>query len=233
MCRPTAGRRVVAVLLLSLVAVAGCLGRDRAGAGRDGDLPPAAELLSAAAAELREVQNARFDITTSGAGEMLGVTGADGVVTRSGEARGRAWLSRDGGPAEAEFVVKADTVYVRSGSGGWREIPLSTAAAIYDPTALLDPDRGVARVLATARDARTEARESLDGAPAYRVRATFDTRSLHTLVPGLNEKITGTLWIDADRRLPRRIELPVRNGTGTITVGFPGFDEPVTIDAPR
>lgn len=217
---------LVAVLLLTM----GCPRREAARESGE-SLPAAADLLSAAAAELRAVQTVRFDISTSGAGEMLGITGAHGVVTRSGEAEGRARLARDVDSPEAEFVAVGDTAYVRVGGGDWRQVPLTTAAAVYDPTALLDPERGLAHLFATAHDARTEAYDPARA--AYRVRATFDTRALTTLVPGINEKITGTMWIGDDRRLPQRIELPVRNQTGTITVDFVQFDEPVVIEPPR
>ncbi|SDZ33482.1 lipoprotein LprG [Micromonospora pattaloongensis] len=223
----------LAAVLVTLTALAGCTrgdrGDDRAATG---DLPPAAELLSGCATELRSVGTARFEITTSGAGEMLGIAGAKGVITRAGDAEGTAQLAQGGNPVELNFVVKGDQLYVKGLTGGWQKLPLAAAASVYDPSALLDPDRGVAHVVATARDGRTEARESVDGVDTYRIRATFDTKALTTLVPGLNEQITGTLWVGADRRLLHRIELPVRNRTGTITVNLTGYDEPVTINAP-
>jgi lipoprotein LprG len=228
---------LVAVLLtLSLTALAGCTRGDRPGGGpagqNPGNLPAAADLLAASATEMRAVQTARFDIATNGAGEMLGITGAKGVITRAGDAEGSAQLAQGGNPVELTFVVKGDTLYVKGLTGGWQQVPLSAAATIYDPSALLNPDRGVAHVIATAQDGRTEARESVDGVQTYKVKATFDTKALTTLVPGLNEKITGHLWIGVDRPLLHRIELPVRNRTGTITVALSGFDEPVAISAP-
>ncbi|MEV1290177.1 LppX_LprAFG lipoprotein [Micromonospora sp. NPDC049679] len=227
---------LTAVLLtLSLTALTGCTRGDRPGAGagqNQGGLPPAADLLSASATEMRSVQIARFEIATSGAGEMLGITGAKGVITRAGDAEGTAQLAQGGNPVELTFVVKGDTLYVKGLTGGWQKVPLAAAATVYDPSALLSPDRGVAHVIATAQDGRTEAREPVDGVETYKVKATFDTKALTTLVPGLNEKITGSLWIGVERPLLHRIELPVRNRTGTITVSFSGFGEPATISAP-
>ena len=187
MRRATVARRAVAsaaALLLILVVTAACSRRGPQGEGAT--LPPATELLSAAAAELRSVQTVRFEIDTTGSGDMLGITGADGVVTRDGEAEGARGSPGDGDAAEAAFVVKGDTAYVRAGAGDRRQVPLAMAAAVYDPTALLDPERGLAHLLATTSDARTEARDP--GMSAYRVRATFDTRALNTLVPGANEE---------------------------------------------
>jgi lipoprotein LprG len=52
-------------------------------------------------------------------------------------------------------------------------LPLTLAANIYDPTALLRPDRGIPALLHTATNGVTEAEENVNGAPAYRVHATL------------------------------------------------------------
>ena len=81
MRRATVARRAVAsaaALLLILVVTAACSRRGPQGEGGE-SLPPATELLSAAAAELRSVQTVRFKIDTTGSGDMLGITGANRV----------------------------------------------------------------------------------------------------------------------------------------------------------
>ena len=106
-------------------------------------------------------------------------------------------------------MVKGDTAYVRAGAGDWRQVPLAMAAAVYDPTALLDPERGLAH--AARHHVRRPDRGADPGMSAYRVRATFDTRALNTLVPGANEKITGTIWVGRSGRC--RSGLSCRSGT--------------------
>lgn len=222
-------------LILLLAVSVGCTDRsadEPAGAGKDStSLPDAAELLRAAATELATVKTARFVIATEGAAETLGISAAEGVITATGEAQGTARIEQGGVPLELSFVVKGDTLYVDGLTGGWQKLPLSTAAAIYDPTALLSPERGVANLVGKATGT-TKGRQALDGADTYRIDGTLPGSALGNLVPGVSEDATGTLWIGVDRRVLHRAQFPVPGQTGTVTVTFSEYDAPVTIRVP-
>lgn len=226
---------LASALSLLLAVSVGCTDRgadDPAGASDSSpSLPEAAELLRTAATELATVKTARFAISTEGAAETLGISAAEGVITVAGEAEGSARIEQGGRPIEVRFVVKGDTLHVNGLTGGWQEFPLATAAAIYDPTAILSPDRGVANLVGTASGG-TEARETVHGVPTYRITGTLPGAALGTLVPGIGEDVTGTLWIGAERRLLHRAQFPVPGQTGTVTVTFSEYDEPVTIRVP-
>ncbi|MBE1488846.1 LppX_LprAFG lipoprotein [Plantactinospora soyae] len=224
------------VLSLLLAVTVGCTDRgadgDPAdGAGNSTSLPEAAGLLRSAATELATVKTARFAIATEGAAESLGISAAEGVITATGEAQGSARIEQSGLPLELQFVVKGDTLHVNGLTGGWQKLPLSTAAAIYDPTALLSPDRGVANLVSKS-SGTTEGRETVDGVPTYRIKGTLPGSALGTLVPGVSEDVTGTLWIGVDRPLLHRAQFPVPGQTGTVTVTFSEYDVPVTIRVP-
>jgi lipoprotein LprG len=180
------------------------------------------------------VKTARFVITTEGTVDRLGLKGADAVVTRDGDAKGTATLDQSGAASELTFVVVGDTLHIKGPTGGWQQVPLSMAASVYDPSAILDPDRGVAKVLATASGASTQGTETVDGAPAIKVKATLDSKALAAIVPGIDQNVAGTLWIGADRPLLRRASftVPGDGGGGTVTVTLSEFDAPVTISAP-
>jgi lipoprotein LprG len=232
MRRPLA---LAGVLSLLLAVSVGCTDRgadDPAGGSENSaPLPEAAELLRSAATELATVKTARFAITTEGAAETLGISAAEGVITSAGEAQGSAKIEQAGLPLELQFVVKGETLHVNGLTGGWQQLPLATAAAIYDPTALLSPDRGVANLVSKATGT-TEARETVDGVQTYRIRGTLSGAALGNLVPGVGEDVTGTLWIGADRRLLHRAQFPVPGQSGTVTVTFSEYDKPVTIRVP-
>ncbi|MBF9129073.1 LppX_LprAFG lipoprotein [Plantactinospora sp. S1510] len=224
------------VLSLLLAVSVGCTDRGAdgdpaGGAGSSTPLPEAAGLLRSAATELATVKTARFAITTQGAAESLGISGAEGVITATGEAQGSARIEQGGLPLELQFVVKDGTLHVNGLTGGWQKLPLSTAATIYDPTALLSPDRGIANLVSKSSGA-TEARETLDGVETYRIKGTLPGSALGSLVPGVSEDVTGTLWIGADRPLLHRALFPVPGQTGTVTVTFSEYDVPVTIRVP-
>jgi lipoprotein LprG len=222
---------LVPTVALGLITLAGCTGDKSEPAA---DLPAGDGLVSSAAAEMRAVKTARFVISTEGTVDRLGVTGADAVVTSEGDAEGTATLDQGGSSSELTFVVVGDTLHMKGPTGGWQQVPLALAATVYDPSQILDADRGVANVLATATEAQTEASETVDGARTYRVAATLDAKALATIVPGITENVAGTLWIGADRPLLHRasFRVPGDGGGGTATVTLSEFDAQVTISAP-
>jgi lipoprotein LprG len=231
-------RVLVVALAMTLAVLTSCTGsgdkptpQTQASAG---DLPAGDTLVKAAATEMRGVRTAEFEITSEGTVDRLGVRGASGVVTSDGDTRGTAQVNQAGNIVELAFVVKGDTLYVRGATGGWQQVPLAAASSVYDPSRILDPDRGVANVLGNATEARTEAREAVDGTPAYRVVATLKGKDLATIVAGMSEDVTGTLWIGVDRKVLHRASfvVPGAGGGGTVTVTFRKFDAPVTVSAP-
>ena len=73
-------------------------------------------------------------------------------------------------------------------------MPLSSATSIYDPSAILDPNRGIPKVITTAQNAKTEARvdRRQDGIPG--VGDSGSDREQPD--PGLTGPVTGSIWID-------------------------------------
>lgn len=226
---PRPVRRTIAALLLVLSAAVGC-GR---GGGGDGDLPAAEELLAAAADEMAGVQSTRVVVETDADLSGLSVRRVEGVLTRSGEAEGTAQIEQLGALMEVSFVLVGDTFHYKL-IGGWQQLPLSQAATLYDPSAILDAERGVPHLLRTATDGEVEARETVSGVDTYRVSATLSSGALGALLPGVGESVPGTLWIGVDRPLLHRAEVTLTGaaGAGTATVTLADFDAPVEISAP-
>lgn len=221
---------VVTVLLAGLTA---CTGGDDKSAS---DLPAGDELIRSAAEAMRSVQTAHFDITASGIVAGVPLRRASGTITAAGDAEGSAQIDQSGPLAELSFVVKGQTLYVKAVTGGWQKVPLALASSVYDPSKILSPDQGVANVLATASGAKTEARESVGGTDAYRVKATFNGEALSRLVPGVTADVPGQVWIGADRRVLHqgKFSVPAQGGgdPATVTVTFSDYDAPVTINEP-
>ncbi len=139
-------------------------------------------------------------------------------------------MEQEGKLVEQDFVITGGTLYLRDPAGKYQKLPSSLGGVAYDPATILNPDRGVAAVLASAKDATTEAREQLAGVDSYRVKATFPRESLSTLVPGVTEDTTGTVWIATQGS--RLAEAQFRMGEGLISVQFSDYDAPVTINTP-
>jgi lipoprotein LprG len=222
---------LAAVLATVLATSAACSGDDSADTPSGPALPDGTTLLTESAAEMRKVTSATFDISTEGEIASLPLKSARGGITSTGDATGSANLDQAGVPLELTFVIKDDTLYINGLTGGWQKLPLAAAAAVYDPSAILDPDRGVANVLSKATGT-TEARESVDGVDAYRVKAKLDGAAVAALVPGVTADVDGTVWVGVDRKLAHRITFTPPGQTGTVTIAFADFDEPVAVEPP-
>lgn len=216
-----------AVSCLAVVAVlaAGCTGERG-----DEEAPPDAEaLLASAADEMAQVDTVRLHIGADTALADLPVREADAVVTRAGDAQGSAQIEQFGQVLELEFVLAGDTFYYQL-IGPWLELPREKAAEYYDPTAILDPERGVAHLLRNADQAEVRGTGDAGGVDAYEVGASFAAADLAALLPGVPEQVDGTLWIGQERPLLHRAEFSLPGGT--VTVELSDFDAPVEIRAP-
>jgi len=198
-------------------------------------LPAGPQLVSEAAAAMRAVNSAHVTIDTEGQVGSLPLKSAEGDLTRSGDAKGTIKLVALSALLEVEFVVVGPDYYIKGLSGGWQKQTAADVATFYDPSAILDPDRGVAKILSTATNATTEATETVNGVDTYRVAVTFDSSAVATVVPGVPVGITGLLWLDqASKRLVKAVlTVPAATGEpGKVTIGLSNYDVPVTISAP-
>jgi lipoprotein LprG len=225
-----------AVLMVALVAgLSACTPEKSTPAGES--LPPAEQLLAGAATEMGQVKTARFVLESDHSSSSVPVRRADGHLTREGNAQGTVQLDQSGALIELTFVVVDKTVYIKGATGGYQKIPLALASSVYDPSAILDPQRGAAKVMSTVKQVRTEAREKVGDTDAYRIAVTFDPTTIGAIVPGAGEGVTGQVWIGADRKLllKAKVVIPGQQGAPatTVTVTFSEYDQPVTISAPQ
>lgn len=237
-----ASRPVVLVVLAALLA--GCTGTpDRSptpdGRAPDAALPSAAELLDRSAEAMRAVSTVHLDLDLDVDASLpsIPVRSASVSVTADGAATGSATVVQDGAPVERAFVVTGGGIYVADPAGGFSgPVPLQVAGEAYDPTTLLDPDRGFARILDTATPGATQAREPVDGTDTYRVPATFPAEAAAVVVPGSDAPVDGVVWIDTSTFRLVRIALAVPGGTsgGTapVTLLLGAYDVPVVVEPP-
>ncbi|MEV6107807.1 LppX_LprAFG lipoprotein [Streptomyces sp. NPDC051940] len=227
-------RALAAVMAVLALPLAGC-SSGGSGSKEATNLPAAAQLLSSGATAMTAVQSMRFSINTSGQITGLAVRKATGQLTRAGNAQGTASVSQSGALVEIDFVIVGSTAYVKGATGGYSKVPLQVATAVYNPEAILDPDKGVVKLLQTATGARTVDRETLDGQSVYHIKALLAQPVLATLVPGASENEQGDLWLTVSSSQLVRVAFPVRTaagGSGSVTASFSDFDAPVTITAP-
>src|SRR3954452_24043468 len=160
--------RPVLALLAALVAVTSCTNSADKKDGSTGSLPDAGTLLKDSATAMRDIKTAKFLITADGAISGLSLRRAEGTLTREGDAQGTAQIEQLGTAVDLTFVIVGDKIYIKGPTGGYQTLPLSLAATVYDPSAILNPDKGVAKLLSTATDAKTEASETVEGTDTWR-----------------------------------------------------------------
>jgi lipoprotein LprG len=215
---------LVAALVIALVT--SCSG----GGAQKTTLPDGAQLLNDSSTAMRTVTTIHFTIRAQGNVPHVPLRYADGRLTRQGSAQGTAKVDRGGQLVQEEFLIIGDMLYLRGPSGGFQVLPSSVAGTVYDPSVILNPDRGIAAVIDSGKDASTEARELLARVDTYRLRATFPRQSLGTLVPGLSKDTAGQVWIAVQGSRLVKAQFPV--GDGLISIHFADYDAPVVINGP-
>lgn len=214
-----------AALLLSLIItlVTAC-------GGPSETLPQGATVLADAATAMKTVNTTRFALQVEGETPGVQLRSADGQLTREGSAKGTARVDEGRQLLELGFVIIGQDLYLTPPTGGVQKLPLSFAGAVYDPSIILNPDKGIAAALASGQDANTEKREQVEGVDTYRVQVRFPAQPLGTLVPGLAQDKTSDIWIAVQGS--RLIKATFPTTTGKITATFTQYDAPAQITPP-
>jgi lipoprotein LprG len=214
--------RAIGQSMLAVVVVTGCSGGE--------SLPDGKQVFQQAAAAMREVRSAGFAIRSEG-NPPISVKSADGKLLRSGDAQGTLRLDQSGQSVEMAFTLVGNTVYFKGATGGYQKLPRATVLAVYDPSAILDPQRGVVKLLETATEPKTEKREKVAGQDAFRVKAKLSKSVVPTLVPGVATDVDGQVWVAAGDHKVLKVRLPVQKGAVTVT--FSDFNQNFVITAPK
>src|SRR4029079_12447307 len=183
-------------------------------------LPDGATLVSESANAMKSVQSAHMVIDVDGSIGSLPIKKAEGDLKRDGDAKGNIQLLQFNQLIQLDFVVVGDDVYLKFVTGGWQKSSGGSSSFPYDPSAILDPDRGVAKLLSTATNAKTEGSETIDGHATYRVAVTFDNTAASVLVPGVPPGVTGKVWLDKQSKhlLKAVVNAPAQGSTPAATM---------------
>lgn len=223
--------RIPTVVLACALALTGCSG----GSGGDsqGSLPQGPQTLQQASNSMRDLKSVAFTISTEGDPVSFPVKSGEVRLLRNGDAEGRLHV-QVGMSMETEFVLLGDVLYYKGLTGGYEKASKEQLRSLYDPSAVLDPERGIAKLLTAARGVQPEAREKVGGKDAYRVKVTLPKQEIEGLIPGVDEDLQGQVWISADdhRLLKVRGELPPSGGKGAVVITFTEFNADYRFKAP-
>ncbi len=154
------------------------------GAGQT-NLPQGATLLAESAQAMRGVTTTHFRFDVQGDAPGVQLRSAEGQLKQDGSAQGTGRVDEGRQTLEMPFVLIGDTLCLRPPTGPPQKLPASMLKTYFDPGSILNPDRGIAAVLASGQSATTEAREQVYGVDTYRVQSKFPAQPLGALAPGL------------------------------------------------
>jgi lipoprotein LprG len=230
------GLAVLAGATLAISVLAGCTHKKVTGSTDTGPLPAASDLMSQSESVMSNLSTVHFVIDVKGTLPGVPLQSASGDLTKAGNAKGTAKIVELGSSIQADFVILGQDFYLNAGTGGYQKLPLATAASVFDPSAILDPNRGIVKLMTAATNTKTEAKEQVNGKDAYRVSLTADPASVNGLIPGAGAGTTGKIWIDATTHEVVKGVFNVPGSGGgkgaTVTFTMSNFNAPVTISAP-
>ncbi|WP_340538803.1 LppX_LprAFG lipoprotein [Nocardioides sp. GXZ039] len=144
-------RLATAALALALAgSLAACGGDDKGSGDGDAGVDPQ-EALAAAKTRLDETSGVRLSLTTDGEPDADYLSSAEGVIIADPPAfQGTAAGKFQGIPASDVDVVSVDDITYLALFGSFSEFELPKC--VPDPATLLDPDTGIASLLALAED---------------------------------------------------------------------------------
>jgi len=221
---------VLAALAVATGLVAGC---SSGGSSSNASLPDAPGLLQQASANTKTVTSAHLEIVVDKV-EGLPVKTLSGDLTNvpAVAVQGNAKITMSGSDLDVGLVVIDGTLYASLTPNSW--LDMGPAADIYDPSAILNPNTGLANVLANFSDAKSESTETINGVETVKVSGTVSQEAVDKLLPQLKitKAVPGTAWIekDGDHRLVQAQIQP--NDGGSIQITLSDWNKPVTVTKP-
>ncbi|MEV4257289.1 LppX_LprAFG lipoprotein [Spirillospora sp. NPDC049652] len=222
-------RRFV-VVVFALLVVGGCKGGG--GSKEETARFDAGQVVRQSSDAMGKVTSVAVTLRTQGDSGLL-VHGGDLKLLRNGDGEGTVQVSQSGATGEMQLVAVGDSVYIKGVTGkSWRKVPKMLAGTVYDTSAVLDPERGVAKMLASIKDPKAQAEEKVNGKDCYRVGGTLPQASIGKIVPGIEADVAGQLWIDKASHRLVRVKGDLAKGAAA-TIDFTEYDRPYKISAPK
>ncbi|MDT5210695.1 MAG: lipoprotein LprG, partial [Mycobacterium sp.] len=223
---------IFAALFTAIALIAGCSSKSQDSAK---PLPDAATLLKQSSETTKAQSSMHLKIVVTGQIKELPIESLEGDLTNAPTvaAQGTANIIFLGQRLEnVDFAVVDGTLYAALTKGSYQD--LGPAADIYDPSAILNPDTGLANVLANFSNAKADGRETINGVDAVRVTGTVTADAVNKIVPQIaaTGPVPGTAWIreDGNHELVQAKLEPTPGNSVTMTSS--DWGKPVTVNKP-
>ncbi len=223
---------VLAALGIAASLVAGCSSGSKQSGG---PLPDAATLVKQATDATKNVKSAHLVLTVKGKipGLSLKTLTGDLTTTPNTAAKGNATITLGGSDIDADFVVADGNLFATLTPNKWSDF--GPAADIYDPSQILNPDVGLANVLANFTDAKAEGRDTINGQSAVRINGKVSAAAVNQIAPPFNatQPVPATVWIQetGDHQL---VQAMLDKGSGnSVQMTLSNWGEQVQVTKPQ
>ncbi len=225
---------IFAALIAVVAVVAGCSGSSSEASSKE--LPDPATLLKESSATTKAQTSAHLKLSVQGQIAELPVESLEGDLTQTPAvaAKGTADIVFLGQRLQGvQFVVSDGDLYAAITAGGSLS-NFGPASDIYDVAAILNPDVGLANVLANFSDPKADGRETVEGVGTVRITGTVSADAVNKIAPQIaaTGPVPGTAWIAEDGNhelMQARLEPSPGN---SVTMTLSKWGEPVTVDKP-
>ncbi|RDH76721.1 LppX_LprAFG lipoprotein [Mycolicibacterium moriokaense] len=197
-------------------------------------LPDAAALLKDSNAATRDLKSVHLELTVQGKLENLPIKTLSGELTNvpAVAAQGNTKLDFQGSDVDANFVVIEGTLYVALSGDSY--IDMGPAADVYDIAAILNPDTGLANVLANFSDPKSDSTETINGVETVKVTGQVSADAVNKIAPPIKATgpVPGTAWIEKDgghKLVQAKLEPSEGN---SVQMTLSDWDKPVTVTKP-
>lgn len=225
---------IFAAFFAVVALVAGCSGSSSEDSAKE--LPDPATLLKESSETTKAQTSAHLKLSVQGQLAELPVESLEGDLTQTPAvaAEGTADIVFLGQRLQGvDFVVSDGDLYAAITSGGSLS-NFGPASDIYDVAAILNPDVGLANVLANFSDAGADGRETVEGVETVRITGNVTADAVNKISPQIaaTGPVPGTAWIaeDGDHELMQaRLEPSPGN---SVTMTLSKWGKPVSVDKP-
>lgn len=221
------GVATASAVVITALVLTGC-GSSKNNTSGSGSSSPSgdAATVKQAADAMRKVTGMHVALTVQGSVPNLEVTKLDGDVASSPQtaANGTATLTVGKNNVDSKFVFVDGHLYSDVAEPG-KFTDYGNGASIYDVSTLLNPDKGLAHILANLQNPKASGNEQVNGISTTKISGMSSTDDIATLAgsrlsPENAPPTPTTVWIASDGSFHLvKIEItPVENGTVTMTM---------------
>jgi lipoprotein LprG len=223
---------VLAALSIATALIAGCSsGSKQSGA----PLPDATTLVKQSTDVTKNLKSAHLVLSVMGKVPGLPIKTLTGDLTNSPAtaASGDVQLTLGGSEVDANFVVLDGELYATLTPNKWSDF--GKAADIYDVSQILNPDTGLANLLANFTDAKAEGRDTINGQSTIRISGNVPADAVNKIASQLNatKPTPTTAWIQetGDHQLAQ-VKMD-RSPGNSVQMTLSNWNQPVQVSKPQ